>query len=584
MPNPIKSDFCNSDRSLRASMTNLVSEIEKWEAHLSVFLSTFAYGSGDLSVISRQGHIYHLDALGDIIQDMCSIFNASFVRAASTVRHQRNSLAQINFLPDEILLPIFLEATHNHPHRKINILLTCSRWRDVCASDSSFWGRFLVPSSVRHARRAVAAAQGRPLDLTIDFKTWSKDLQDVVSQRESTVRCLTARRVSLASKETMGWLMSSFPHLREIGVESGTAYTWGDCVLLPSNSPRSEPYETVFLSFHLIPRPPVLQKEDSLYDNHLLSALRACPLLEYLTLCHPPMSTHEALAAPPPCPVSLPMLRHLVLRIHAQKAASFLEAIETSPETLYSVDIELTDMKHWAGHERPWHKPLLVAPLTPFSSVPAHSLPMLGRLESIAMHHGRSVVGRGPLRLRPSGQHAPANFRLTFSELKSLDDVAMPAAFHDFLAFLVARNFLDNVTRLRLEAFPSSEHALRIIRAAPHVTTLAAHAGSVADEKMPVDVLKDIARTHRHSPYPISPKLEAVALVGCTIDAWTLADLGEALGSLDLRVLSLERCDSELEAEDIIARLQGTGSGKVLVNDGLDVRWVEDGPRYELRI
>ena len=49
MPNPMKPDFGDSDRALRASMTNLVNEVEKWEAHLSAFLSTFTFGSGDLS-------------------------------------------------------------------------------------------------------------------------------------------------------------------------------------------------------------------------------------------------------------------------------------------------------------------------------------------------------------------------------------------------------------------------------------------------------------------------------------------------------------------------------------------------------
>lgn len=396
----------------------------------------------------------------------------------------------------------------------------------------------------------------------------------------------------------MDWLMSSFPHLREMSVESGTAYNWDDCVLPPSSSPRGEPYETVFLVNCRFPyqtqcysrlrslsilyhSPPVLQKEDSLYDNHLLSALRACPLLEYLTLCHPPMSTHEALAAPPPHPVSLLMLRQLYLRIHAQKVGCLLEAIETCPETLYSVDIELTDMKHWAGHERSWHKPLLVAPLTPFSSVPAHSLPMLACLESLAIRHGRSVVGRGPTRLRPSGQPAPAHFRLSLSEAKSPDEDTMRVAFYDFLAFLVSRNCLANVSRLRLEAFPSSEQPSRILRAASHVTTLAVHADSAVDRGMPVDVLSHIARTHRHSPHPIAPKLEAVALVGCTVDKPALSELCEALRSFDLRVLSLERCDSELEEEDIVAQLQAR-SGKT--KDELDVRWVEDDPRYELRI
>ena len=396
----------------------------------------------------------------------------------------------------------------------------------------------------------------------------------------------------------MGWLTSSFLHLREMSVESGTAYNWGDCLLPPSNSSRSEPCETVFLVNCRFPyqtqcyfglrslsilyhTPPVLQKEDSLYDNHLLSVLRTCPLLENLTLCHPPISTHEALAAPPPHPISLLMLRQLYLRIHAQKVGCLLEAIETCPETLYSVDIELTDMKHWAGHERSWHKPLLVAPLTPFSSVPAHSLPMLACLESLAIRHGRSVVGRGPTRLRPSGQPAPAHFRLSLSEAKSPDQDTMRVAFYDFLAFLVSRNCLANVSRLRLEAFPSSEQPSRILRAASHVTTLAVHADSAVDRGMPVDVLSHIARTHRHSPHPIAPKLEAVALVGCTVDKPALSELCEALRSFDLRVLSLERCDSELEEEDIVAQLQAR-SGKT--KDELDVRWVEDDPRYELRI
>ncbi|KAI1790334.1 hypothetical protein LXA43DRAFT_1182552 [Ganoderma leucocontextum] len=579
MLDSMKSEFSDSsDSTLRASMTSLVSEMEQWEAHLSAFLSSYVYGGG-LSALSRQGLMLHLEALGDIIQDMCAIFSNSFIRAARMVRRRRNSLALVNSLPDEVLLPIFLEATHNHPHHKINILVTCTRWRDVCSSDSSFWGQFLVPSSTCHARRAIAAAQGRPLDITLDFKTWNSDIQNVVSQRADTVWRLTAPRISLASKDTMGWLTSSFPALRELNLESGTAYLWADCILPPSGGSRHETPWTLSLSNCRFPyqaqcysglrslslvyhAPPFAEKEESENDKHLLDVLRACPQLEHLALCHPPMSTYEALAAAPPQPVPLHMLRRLRLRIHAQNVACLLEAIETSSETLSSVDIDLTDMKHWAGHELAWHKRLLDAPLTPFSSVPAHSLPVLGCLDSYAIRYGRSVVGRGLTRLRPSGQRAPTHFRLTFPEPRSLDDVDMRVAFDDFLAFLLSRKFLANVSRLRLQAFPSSEQALRILRG-----------------RAVLDVLSHIARTHRHSTRPIARELEAVALAGCTVDEGTLAELVGAVGSLvDLRVLSLERCDSELEEDAIFAGLRSAG------NDGLDVRWVEDDPRRELRV
>ena len=509
------------------------------------------------------------------------------------VRRHRNSLALINSLPDEVLLPIFLEATHNHPHRKIDIFLTCSRWRDVCSSDSFFWSRFFVPSSAGHAWRAIAAAQGRPLDLTVDFKTWNTDLQNVISQREATVQRLTARRVSLASKDTMSWLTSSFPALHELRLESGAAYNWGDCILPPRNSHWRGSYGTLSLLNCRFPytarsysglrslsivyyAPPVSEKEDSPNDNNLVDVLRACPQLEYLTLCHPPISAHEVLAAPSPHPVPLHALRSLRLQIHVQNIACLLEAIETSPDALSSIDIDLTDMKHWAGHERAWHKLLLDAPLTPFSSIPAHSLPMLGSLESFAMRYGRSVVGRGPLRLRPSGQNAPSNFRLTLPEPRSVE---MCSAFDDFLAFLLSRNFLANATHMRLESFMSSEHALGILRAAPGLTTLVIDARGARDHRMPVDVLSRIARTHRHSIRPISLALEAVALAVCTVDEWALADLCEVVKSLDLRVLSLERCESELEEEEIVARLRGES-----MNHKLDVRWVEDDPRYELRV
>ncbi|KAM5537926.1 hypothetical protein V8D89_008402 [Ganoderma adspersum] len=129
-------------------------------------------------------------------QKKCFVVNNLVVWAASIVRQRRNPLARINFLLGKVLLRILFEATRNRPHSKINVLLTCSRWRNVCYSDLPFWGRFLVASSVLHALRTIATAQGRSLDLTIDFKTWSTGLQKVVSQRGSTVRCLTARMTS----------------------------------------------------------------------------------------------------------------------------------------------------------------------------------------------------------------------------------------------------------------------------------------------------------------------------------------------------------------------------------------------------
>ena len=64
----------------------------------------------------------------------------------------RNSLVNINTLPDEILRGIFLAASGPRVEEKLSLIQTCARWRAVCMGFAGYWTDIYIPASISNAR------------------------------------------------------------------------------------------------------------------------------------------------------------------------------------------------------------------------------------------------------------------------------------------------------------------------------------------------------------------------------------------------------------------------------------------------
>ncbi|KAI0774955.1 hypothetical protein BD413DRAFT_611934 [Trametes elegans] len=277
------------------------------------------------------------------------------------------------------------------------------------------------------------------------------------------------------------------------------------------------------------------------------------------------MSIAEALpnpSVPIGIPVPLLHLQTLNIEMHIQKVSSLLSTINTSPTALTFVNIVLAPWSH-GSLELPDHSSLSATTLLSLPS--SQTLPMLTRMVSMSFYWGRVVTGRGPLPKHPEAEaaHIAIDFDNTYDE----DDV-MSTAYGNFVDSLAEHYTLDGLHGLRLKLF----HPARVVpmlRIAPGLRKLVLNTTPV------LETLRVSVAGRAETLYPLVPELEAIVFVKCVLTRDDVRTLPLILSQLDIRVLSLERCGSEVDDAWIVSTLK---------TDSVEVRWLVDDPEHDLRI
>ncbi len=136
-----------------------------------------------------------MGGLDELISDVAALLKSttkSLTRTLRAVARRRNEFVNINSLPEEILRPIFLDATGDNMYHKFSIADTCVPWRNICIAFPGFWTDFEVPHDYDVASRAFTIAEqaGLPLRLKVDWKSTPYKVIQLVDTRGKLVEHL----------------------------------------------------------------------------------------------------------------------------------------------------------------------------------------------------------------------------------------------------------------------------------------------------------------------------------------------------------------------------------------------------------
>ncbi|KAI0700996.1 hypothetical protein C8T65DRAFT_741891 [Cerioporus squamosus] len=539
---------------------------------------------------SDKDGIDYLDSIVAQVDEAIYTLNAVLSHVRTTLRRHRNALVNINTLPDEILLPICIRATE-HPTWKSHVANTCSRWRSLCHSSPSYWTEFTIPDTPGETHHALLAAAGLHLNLTIECRTFHADLRDILLEHRPRVRQLSVLSLSSSSRYPEWLLDWSWPELRKLYIDAGNAHCWLDrCIPLAQDGIFDNVQELTLVNcrfphitthfLHLrklsieYDSPPMHTKYTSARDGPLYCVLTGCPGLEDLILRHPPVSAQEVLplpftSNPRDCPAPLLALRRIRLDMYVQTIGAVLENILTSPDTLSTIDIAMTNMRYWAGSK--WNKELLQAGGA-LSMTSLNALPAVARIDTLSLRYGQHISGRASGSVHhfqpgvtSGGSWRPSaslpRLRVTFGAGAKHDDDIMDLAFDRFLAMMIAQSCLSNVQHLELEGYRQYTAVIRILHATPRLKTL------VLEGKAGPEVLAYIARRRAHSAEAFVPELQAVTLSRSVLSEDFVERIPGLVEALRPCVLYLERCQSKHGNAGVVEKF---------LQDGLDVRWPGD--------
>ncbi|KAI0740833.1 hypothetical protein C8Q76DRAFT_853124 [Earliella scabrosa] len=523
--------------------------------------------------------------LEDILEQLSEVYDRLTGRLDSIKSEMRdsyhallryqNTFVDVNRLPAEVLLPIFIFATTDNPRYKSCIAGTCSRWRDICKSSLRYWGTFTVPKDLDWRTEHILNTDRCLLYLTVDNLTLSDPTMEGLLSYKHRIRHLSSHNAAIDHKtrKKTARLVETCGNLEVLTVDGGCAHAWEDFVL-PANG-DSGTRDLSMYSINLVncrlpyypgrfralrrlsieyDSPPVVRKEYVDGDGELVDLLLACPNLEDLALKHVPMSVYEVVA--PPVQIPMYSLHRLSLDMHIERIRSLLASITTSADQLIAANIKLTSMKTWAGCE--WNQELLQVPLLPFQHFnPAHSLPTLVQAETLRMSFGKYISST-----RVRQPHTPlAEARISFHSADRTCNT-MTSAYEQLLSSILNDGCgLTSVLHLHLAHFPF-RHSIAVLRAAPRVRELE------LDSPDAIELLARLAKSHAHTTKPLAPDLQTVTLSRCTLVDETVRVLSHALSQLNLHTLTLRDCEPPPAMTEIDVL-------QLLRRPGLDIQWDE---------
>ncbi len=532
----------------------------------------------------------------------------SLDRAEGKLRRFRNSLINLNSLPDELLLSIFEHVCGRELEEKLNIIEVCGRWRDLCLAHPEFWADFNARPFPRNGiARAIKYSRTHPICVHIHYEDEKKARKIIFANAQSIER-LDVNVHDPSGQRKNVWLDRNWPILRILEFQSFNSR--GLDAIAPPMSGRADKLRALTLQEVRFPYSPqyyrnlrflrlISECPDTDYrssgprDGPFFDALRGSPNLEVLMLKDPPMPVDVVLLprGAETQPVHLPRVRTLKLVMSTQKASLVLRHLKISPTALQSAEVIThrwcTDpgADYGKTDTRPVHdidKTLLLELPCP------DNLPLLTRLQSLSIRFCdyQRVAGSldalddafarwiGPYNRSTSAGYTvdmehepPLNFNIEYRNINGTfydADTLTAQSFDNFIrsAFRHYAPFED-MRVLRIDQGLSTEPLLaELPRTMPRLRTVMLHKCAA-----PGDVLNVFLAVGSISigedPDLLVPELSTVVLVKCELTVGDAAKLSETITRLGLRLVVVRvpkeegEDDGEWEEVERVLRREG---------------------------
>ncbi|KAI0740810.1 hypothetical protein C8Q76DRAFT_709081 [Earliella scabrosa] len=489
----------------------------------------------------------------------------------------RNSLVNINTLPDEILRGIFLAASGPRVEEKLSLFQTCARWRAVCVGFAGYWTDIYIPASIANAGGlALVLENTRDLPLSVEvseYLVFQTQFDKWVLPRADRVTRLKAPFHLLRSYRTL------FPALRNLQIEQLGEPQYANDTLSPELVLRGALKEVSLLrcrfpyssaSYRGIRVLSIVYKKDDWISptfGDLAHVIRTCMDLEDLTLHHPPMSRSEVISARPSleCPISLLSLRRLDLRMQVYNLSAMLTRLETT-EALTHVTLVALSPTLARGHDPAdigrggaGRGSLLALPSS-------ECLPMIAQADCLSI---RNVLGNNPPGyyipqpgLDARAIRATSSLSIAFGH-DGRDDHIMQAASDNFVRSLLRHH--PSCSTRTLELRHAARYASGLLRVTTNLRTLIIsenHIGPI------VDALALVKPWVSNADGDKSFAALDIIVSNCFFhQSCELDELAAPLGAIGAKSLVFEGCSasaSHFSIRDII---------RYLGRDGLHVRW-----------
>ena len=518
----------------------------------------------------------------------------SLDRAEGKFRRFRNSLININSLPDELLLSIFHHACGRELEEKLNIIEVCGRWRDLSMAHPKFWADFNARPFPRNGiARAIKYSRTHPICFHVHYED-EKKARKVIFANAQSVERLDVNVHDPTGQRKNVWLDRNWPVLRVLEFQSFNSRALD--AVAPPMSGRADKLRALTLQEVRFPYSPQYYRNlrflrlmsecwDTDYrscgprDGPLLDALRGSPNLEVLMLKDPPMPVDAALLprGAEAQPLHLPRVRTLKLVMSTQKASMVLRHLRTSPTVLQCAEVITHRWRTEPGADygktdtRPVDdidKTLLLELTSP------RILPLLARLKTLSIRFCdyQRVAGSfdalddafarwiGPYNRSTSAGYTvdmehepPLNFNIEYRNVDGTyydADTLTAQSFDNFIrsAFRHYAPF-EEMRVLRIDQTPSTEPLLgELVRAMPHLRTVVLHKCAALGDIW--EALFTAGATSDDGVLDLLPELTTVVLIKCDLIVRDATKILVKLAHLGIRLVVVRPQKDEEEGED----------------------------------